>query len=63
MNWETLYCPNRSCPSYGRPFDQGLLVKNGSSHGKKQALQSREKAGVVSFLREEGVLDLRNRLL
>jgi IS1 family transposase/transposase-like protein len=38
MNWETLYCPNRSCPSYGRPFDQGLLVKNGSSHGKKQAL-------------------------
>ena len=25
-------------PSYGRPFDQGLLVKNGSRHGKKQAL-------------------------
>ncbi len=38
MKWETLYCPNRSCDHYGRPFDQGLLVKNGSSHGKKQAL-------------------------
>ena len=38
MNWETLYCPNRSCCYYGRPFGQGLLVKNGTSHGKKQAL-------------------------
>jgi len=38
MNWETLYCPNRSCHHYGRPFGQGLLVKNGTSHGKKQAL-------------------------
>lgn len=38
MKWETLYCPNRSCHHYGRPFGQGLLVKNGSSHGKKQAL-------------------------
>jgi len=38
MKWETLYCPNRSCHYYGRPFNQGLLVKNGSSHGKKQAL-------------------------
>jgi IS1 family transposase/transposase-like protein len=37
MNWETLYCPNRACRDYGRPFCQGLLVKNGSSHGKKQA--------------------------
>jgi len=38
MKWETLYCPNRSCHHYGRPFGQGLLVKNGTSHGKKQAL-------------------------
>ena len=38
MNWETLYCPNRSCKSYGTPFAQSRLVKNGSSHGKKQAL-------------------------
>ena len=36
--WETLYCPNRSCHYYGRPFSQGWLVKNGSSHGKKPAL-------------------------
>ncbi len=38
MNWETLYCPNRGCPYYGVPFQQGLLVKNGTSHGQKQAL-------------------------
>lgn len=38
MDWETLYCPNRHCRCYGRPFAQGLLVKNGSSHGAKQAL-------------------------
>ena len=38
MKWETLYCHNRSCDYYGRPFGQGLLVKNGTSHGKKQAL-------------------------
>jgi hypothetical protein len=38
MNWETLYCPNRSCSYYGLPFGQGWLVKNGSSHGTKQAL-------------------------
>lgn len=38
MNGETLYCPNRSCRYYGRPFRQGRLVKNGTSHGKKQAL-------------------------
>lgn len=38
MNWETLYCPNRHCSYYGIPFDEGLMVKNGSSHGQKQAL-------------------------
>ena len=38
MNWETLYCPNRSCSYYGLPFGQGWFVKNGSSHGTKQAL-------------------------
>src|SRR6266568_4073366 len=38
MNWETLYCPNRSCSYYGLPFGQGWLVKNGSSHGAKQGL-------------------------
>ena len=38
MNWETLYCPNRCCHYYGVPFEQGLLVKNGTSHGQKQAL-------------------------
>lgn len=38
MDWETLYCPNRRCSHYGRPFNKRLLVKNGSSHGKKQAL-------------------------
>lgn len=38
MNWETLYCPHRSCHHYGQPFGQGLLVKNGTRHGKKQAL-------------------------
>ena len=38
MNWETLYCPNQFCRYYGAPFQQSLLVKNGSSHGQKQAL-------------------------
>lgn len=38
MDWETLYCPNRSCRYHGVPFYEGLLVKNGSSHGQKQAL-------------------------
>jgi hypothetical protein len=38
MDWETLYCPNRRCLCYAMPFNKGLLVKNGSSHGKKQAL-------------------------
>src|SRR6266571_2300579 len=37
MDWESLYCPNRGCRYYGRPFLQGQLVKNGSSHGQKQA--------------------------
>jgi transposase-like protein len=38
MDWETLYCPNRSCAYYGLPFEQAMLVKNGSSHGHKQGL-------------------------
>lgn len=38
MDWETLYCPNRHCRYYGKAQDQGRLVKNGSSHGQKQAL-------------------------
>ena len=25
MNWETLYCPKRSCSYYGLPFGQGWL--------------------------------------
>src|SRR5215216_6409619 len=38
MDWDTLYCPNRHCRYYGRPFRQGVLVKNGSTRGQKQAL-------------------------
>ncbi len=38
MDWETLYCPNKSCQYYGIPFRQGKLVKNGASHGQPQAL-------------------------
>ena len=38
MDWDTLYCPNRGCSCYGRPFHQGLLVKNGTTRGQKQAL-------------------------
>jgi len=38
MEWESLYCPNRYCRYYGMPFAKGWLVKNGSSHGQKQAL-------------------------
>jgi IS1 family transposase/transposase-like protein len=38
MDWETLYCPNRCCHYYGIPFAEGRLVKNGSSHGQRQAL-------------------------
>jgi transposase-like protein/IS1 family transposase len=38
MDWKSLYCPNRHCHYYGIPFYEGLMVKNGSSHGQKQAL-------------------------
>ena len=38
MDWETLYCPNRSCRYYGKPFPHSLLVKNGATRGQKQAL-------------------------
>jgi transposase-like protein len=38
MDWETLYCPNIHCHYYGVPFRESLLVKNGTSHGQKQAL-------------------------
>ena len=38
MDWNRLYCPNRDCPYYGRPFHQGLLVKNGATREQKQAL-------------------------
>jgi IS1 family transposase/transposase-like protein len=38
MDWETLYCPNRACRCYGKPFPQALLVKNGATRGQKQAL-------------------------
>ena len=38
MNWETLYCPNTQCRSYGKPFPQGQRVKHGTSHGLPQAL-------------------------
>jgi IS1 family transposase len=38
MDWESLYCSKRRCQYYGRPFSQGQMVKNGSSHGQKQAL-------------------------
>jgi len=37
MDWESLYCPSRRCRYYGYPFSQGQLVRNGSSHGHKQA--------------------------
>jgi len=42
MHWESLYWPNQCCRYSGRPFSQGHLVKQGSSHGQKQA---RCKAG------------------
>ena len=38
MDWETLYCPNKSCQNYGIPFRKGKLVKNGTNHGQPQAL-------------------------
>lgn len=38
MDWETLYCPNQHCRYYGIPFQQGRMVKNGTSYGQPQAL-------------------------
>ena len=38
MDYESLYCPNRRCRYYGIPFNQGIMVKNGSSHSQKQVL-------------------------
>lgn len=38
MDWESLYCPNKCCRYCGRPFYQGYMVRNGSSHGQNQAL-------------------------
>src|ERR1043166_8349980 len=38
MDWDTLYCPNPNCFFYGTPFYLSSLVKNGTSHGQKQAL-------------------------
>ena len=38
MDWKSLYCPNLRCRYHGIPFYQALMVKNGSSHGQKQAL-------------------------
>lgn len=37
MDWESLYCPHQRCRYYGCPFFQGPLVKNGRSHGQRQA--------------------------
>jgi hypothetical protein len=38
MDRETLYCPNRQGRYDGKSSKQGRLVKNGTSHGQKQAL-------------------------
>lgn len=38
MDWNTLYCPNKSCKYYGIPFQPGKMVKNGSSYSQPQAL-------------------------
>ncbi len=38
MDWKTLYCPNKRCKYYGIPFQPGKMVKNGSDHGRPQAL-------------------------
>jgi len=38
MDWKTLYCPNRHCHYNGIPFYDGLMVKNGLSHGQKHGL-------------------------
>lgn len=48
MDWETLYCPNPDCWYYGYPFSRSRLVKNGTSHGQKQAL-CRECGASVSI--------------
>jgi IS1 family transposase/transposase-like protein len=48
MDWNTLYCPNPNCWYYGAPFWRSSLVKNGSSHGQKQAL-CRECGASVSL--------------
>lgn len=37
MNLETLYCPNRNCKYYGKPWHKSLLVKNGTTRGQPQA--------------------------
>jgi hypothetical protein len=57
MDWESLYCPNRGCRYYGRPFLQGHLVKNGSSHGQKQA-RCKVCETPVSIRYETAYLDL-----
>ena len=38
MEWNTLSCPNRQCQFSGIAFAQSRLVRNGSSHGHKQAV-------------------------
>ena len=35
---KNFYCPNKKCTNYGKPFKQGNIVNNGSSHGNKQVL-------------------------
>jgi IS1 family transposase len=37
MDWESLYCPNRNCCCYGKPFKTGCLVWDGSSRGRPRA--------------------------
>jgi len=57
MDWKSLYCPNRCCKYYGIPFKQGQMVKNGSSHGQKQAL-CRACGAYVSLKYGTAYLDL-----
>ena len=57
MDWKSLYCPNRCCKDYGIPFKQGQMVKNGSSHGQKQAL-CRARGAYVSLKYGTTYLDL-----
>jgi len=47
MDGETLYCPNRHCRGYGKPFSQGYLVKNGTSRGQPRAWCNVCEASVV----------------